>query len=46
MEFLSNVMPIMISDFYTIVKFYTIRPTIVKNVDIEKIRQKRNSGTE
>jgi len=33
-------MPIMISDFYT------IRSTIVKIVDVETIRQRRNSDTD
>jgi len=37
-EFLTNVMYIVISDFYIIISLYTIRHTIVK-----MIRQRRNS---
>ncbi|KAG4097882.1 hypothetical protein H8356DRAFT_1349045 [Neocallimastix lanati (nom. inval.)] len=40
-KFLSNVMPIVISGFYIIINLYTIRST--KSVDVESIRQRRNS---
>ncbi|KAG4088498.1 hypothetical protein H8356DRAFT_1432764 [Neocallimastix lanati (nom. inval.)] len=39
-EFLTNYMPVIISDFYAMINLYTIRPTVVKNVDVETIRQK------
>jgi len=39
-------MPIVISDFYTIINLYTIRPTVVKSVGVETIRQRRNSNTD
>ncbi|KAG4104643.1 hypothetical protein H8356DRAFT_1419170 [Neocallimastix lanati (nom. inval.)] len=32
--FLTNVMPIVIRDFYTIIILYAVRPTVVKNFDV------------
>ena len=44
-EFLTNVMPIVSSDFYTLIDRYTIRPTVARSVDVETIRHRRNSDT-
>jgi len=44
-EFFNNVMFIGISDFYTMINLYTIIPTVVKSVNIETIRQRRNCDT-
>ncbi|KAG4100867.1 hypothetical protein H8356DRAFT_1385490 [Neocallimastix lanati (nom. inval.)] len=45
-EFLTNVMPIVIGDFYTMIDLYSVRPTVVKSVDVVTIRQRRNSDTD
>ena len=45
-EFLINVMPIRISDFYTMINLNCIRPTLVKSDDVETIKQRRNSDTD
>ncbi|KAG4088609.1 hypothetical protein H8356DRAFT_1723651 [Neocallimastix lanati (nom. inval.)] len=37
-EFLTNVKPIVISDFYSIINLYTIKPTVVKSGDVKTIR--------
>ncbi|KAG4100799.1 hypothetical protein H8356DRAFT_1360136 [Neocallimastix lanati (nom. inval.)] len=34
------------SDFYTMINLYIIRPTVVKSVGVETIRQRRNYDTE
>ena len=39
-------MSIVISNFYTIINLYTIRPFVVKRVQTEMIRQRRNSDTD
>jgi len=39
-------MPIVINDFYTMINLYTTRPTVVKIIDVETIRQRGNSDTE
>ena len=44
-EFLTNIMPFVIGNFYIIINLYNIRSTVVKSVDIEMIRQRRNSDT-
>ena len=44
-EFLTNVMPIVIGDFYTMIDLYSVRPTVVKSVDVVTIRQRSNSNT-
>ena len=44
-EFLTNVMLIVISDFYKVIDQYTIRPTVAESVDVVTIRQRRNSDT-
>jgi hypothetical protein len=46
LEFFTNVFPIVISDFYTIIKLYTIKPTVFKSVDDDMIKQRRNSNTD
>jgi len=38
-------MPFVTNDFYTIINLYPIRPIVVKSIDIETIRQRRNSDT-
>ena len=43
---LLNVMPIVIGDFYTMIDLYSVRPTVVKSVDVVTIRQRRNSDTD
>jgi len=45
-EFLTNVMPIVIGDFYKLIDHYTIRPTVAESVDVVTIRQRRNSDTD
>jgi hypothetical protein len=45
-EFLTNVMPIVIGDFYKLIDQYTIRPTVAESVDVVTIRQRRNSDTD
>ena len=45
-EFISNIIPIIISDFYTMINLYTIRRTIIKSVDVETIGQRRNFDTD
>jgi len=45
-EFLTNVMPIVIFDFYKMIDLYSIRSTVVKSVDVETIRQRSNSDTD
>ena len=45
-EYLTNVMPIVIGDFYTMINLYSVRPTVVKSVDVVTIRQRRNSDTD
>ncbi|KAG4106783.1 hypothetical protein H8356DRAFT_1417721 [Neocallimastix lanati (nom. inval.)] len=37
-KFFTNVMPIVISDFYTMINLYTNRPAVVKSDDIKTIR--------
>jgi len=44
-KFRYNAMPIVISDFYTVINLYTVRPIVVKSVIVETIRQRRNSKT-
>jgi len=36
----------MISDFYIMINLHTIRSTIDKSVNVETIRQRRNSDTD
>jgi len=38
-------MPVVIVDIYKLIDQYTIRPTVVVNVDVVTIRQRRNSDT-
>jgi len=45
-EFLTNVMPIMIRGLYTTINLFTIKLTVVKRVDIETIRQRKSSDTD
>ena len=45
-EFLTNVMPIVIGDFYKLIDQYTIRPTIAESVDVVTMRQRRNLDTD
>jgi len=45
-EFLTNIMPVVISNFYTMVNLYIIRPTVVKSAGVERIRQRRKSDTD
>jgi len=40
-EFLTYVMPVVQSDFFTMIDGYTIRPTVVRSVDIEMIKAKK-----
>ena len=42
-KFFTNVM---ISDFYIMTNLYTIRPTIVKSIQVKAIEQKRISDTD
>ena len=44
-EFLTNVMPIVTSDFFRLIDQYTIRPTVTRSVDVVPIRHRRNSDT-
>jgi len=39
-------MLIIISGLYIMINLYTIRPTVVKSVDIETIKQKKNSDVD
>jgi len=45
-EFLTNAMSIVISDFYTMINLYTIRPSVAESFDVEVIRQRRNTNTD
>lgn len=45
-EFLTNVMPIVNCDFFAMIDLHSIRPTVVKSVDVVMIRQRRNSDTD
>ena len=44
--FLTNVVPIVIGDFYKLIDQYTIRPTVAESVDVITIRQRINSDTD
>jgi len=39
-------MPIVIRDFYIMINLYSFRPTVVKSIGIETIRQRRYSDTD
>ena len=39
-EFLTNVLPIVIGAFHSMIDLHTIRPTVVRSVDVETIRQR------
>jgi len=45
-EFLTYAMPIVSRSYFSIINLYSIGPTVVKSVDVETIRHRRNSDTE
>jgi len=42
-EYFTNVMSIVSGDFYIMINLYSVRPTVVKSVNVVTIRQRRNS---
>jgi len=45
-EFLTYAMPIVSRSYFSMINLYSIGPTVVKSVDVETIRHRRNSDTE
>jgi len=45
-KFLTYAMPIVCRSYFSMINLYSIGPTVVKSVDIETIRHRRNSDTE
>ncbi|KAG4090896.1 hypothetical protein H8356DRAFT_1321146 [Neocallimastix lanati (nom. inval.)] len=43
LEFFTNIIPIVISDFYTMINLHTIKPNVFKSVDVEKISTDLNN---
>jgi len=45
-ESLTYAMPIVSRSYFSMINLYSIGPTVVKSVDVETIRHRRNSDTE
>jgi len=45
-EFLTYAMPIVCRSYFSMINLYSIGPTVVKSIDVETIRHRRNSDTE